>query len=62
MSVDENVKLLDEAAELIDYFDGTMIGRVLESVVDSGDMESLSYQVGQARKVLFDLEYNPGAV
>ena len=61
MSIEQNTRLLEEAAELIDYFEGTMIGRVLEAAIDSNDLESLDYQVMQARFMQFDLEFRPEA-
>lgn len=45
MSVDTNTELLERAAEMIDYWEGTLHARLIEADIDSGDLESLRYHV-----------------
>lgn len=59
MSNIQNIELLENAAELIDYFEGTTTAKMLEQDLDSNDLEMLSVHVKQARTAQFNAEYNP---
>jgi len=59
MSNEVNEMLLEEAAFYIDYFTGTILGEVLEHDVEANDLEALADHIKDARKVAFELGYNP---
>lgn len=59
MSEEINTRLLEEAAFMVDYFEGTPIARVLEQDLESNDLEALAVHMREARQVLHDLEYSP---
>lgn len=59
MSDQVNTELLEEAAFYIDYFTDTTIGGVLEQDIKANDLESLACHLKDARKVAYELEYNP---
>lgn len=48
MSVQSNDGLQERAAELIEEYAGTMWARILVRDIESGDLESLKFHVGQA--------------
>lgn len=48
MSNNVNTNLLERAADLIDYWEGTVHARVLERDIDANDLEALKYHVSQA--------------
>jgi len=57
-----NTNLLEEAAFYIDYFEGTVIGKVLQADLSTNDLEGLNYHIQDARDTAFALEFNPGGV
>lgn len=59
MSHTVNETLLEEAAFYIDYFEGTMMADVLKRDLDANDLEGLRFHLNDARKVAYELEYNP---
>lgn len=59
MSNQVNTELLEEAAFYIDYFEGTVIGKLLRQDVESGDLEDLAHHIQDARDTAFQLEYSP---
>lgn len=59
MSLKENDELLEEAAFYTEYFIGTTMSRVLQADLDANDLEGLRFHLNDARKVAFDLEFNP---
>lgn len=59
MSDAVNEGLLEEAAHYIEYFAGTMMGDVLQRDLDANDLEGLRFHLNDARKVAYELEYNP---
>lgn len=59
MSFSENDALLEEVAFYIDYLEGTMLGDMLQRDLDTNDLEGLRFHLNDARKVAFELEFNP---
>ena len=43
-----NTELLERAAEALEYWTGTMHGRIIERDLKSNDLEALSYHLRQA--------------
>lgn len=48
MSQEYNERLLERAAEMIDYWEGTPMARVLENDIKANDLEQLNVHVFQA--------------
>lgn len=59
MSNAANDKLLEEAAHYIDYLEGTILAEALKRDLDANDLEGLRFHLNDARKVAFELEFNP---
>lgn len=62
MSNLQNTELLDETSFYIDYFTGTVIGKLLEDDLAANDLEGLQHHLHDARATAFSLEFNPGGV
>lgn len=62
MSNQTNEKLLEEAAFFIDEFEGTLIADALEFAIERGDLDMVAQHVADARKLSFEMEYNPEVV
>lgn len=55
MSNNTNEILYEDALEVMEYFTGTMIERVIQRDMDADDLEALRYHVNQARRqMLFE--------
>lgn len=61
MSLESNTTLIEEAQEFIDYFEGKLPAEVMRQDIETGDLDSLAYHIGQARAAIFELEYAPEA-
>ena len=48
MSNNVNTELLERAADMIDYWAGTLHERILTRDIDSNDLEALAYHVAQS--------------
>lgn len=59
MSVHENTLLLEEAADLIDYWSGTLHAQLMEEDLKHNDLDLLRKHVREARNAQFDIEYRP---
>lgn len=47
MSHEVNTILIERAGDLIDYFAGTYVARVLQRDVDANDLEALKFHVSE---------------
>lgn len=54
-----NNGLLEEAAFYIEYFVGTSMEKLLQQDLDANDLEGLRFHLNDARKVAYELEFNP---
>lgn len=59
MSNQTNSLLIEEALDLVDYFEGKLPAKLIRQDLQNHDLESLQYHVKQARDMMFDLEYRP---
>lgn len=48
MSEQSNVELLERAAEMIDYFEGTVVAKVIEKNMEDNDLDALAANVNKA--------------
>lgn len=49
MSIENNIKLLEEASDLIDVWSGTIAGKMLEWAVETNDLERVQELVTELR-------------
>lgn len=59
MSHEANTRLFEEAAELIDYWQGTMHAKIMESHLEANDLDGLHESVAMARREMLNQEYDP---
>jgi len=59
MSQETNSKLLEEARQLIEYWEGTIHAEILRNDIASNDLENLHFHVDDARHEMLALEFNP---
>lgn len=54
-----NDNLMERAQEVIDYFEGTAVAKILRMHLEDKDLESLHYAVKEAEGEIFRQEFNP---
>lgn len=59
MSNNVNTQLFERAAEMIDYWTGTLHDRLIQRALDSNDLEALDYHVRNAEAEMRLQEDNP---
>lgn len=59
MSNQANTELLEAAAFYMDEWTGTIMERLLQQDLDTGDYESLYSHVKEARNMSFERDYQP---
>ena len=59
MSVEHNIKLLEEASELIDYFVGTQYAKQMELMIELQDYDQLYELVRTSRYEMLRQEFRP---
>jgi hypothetical protein len=59
MSNNSNTRLLEEAAELIDYWEGTQFADQLELAINNNDLDHLWELVRTARFEMLRQEFHP---
>lgn len=59
MSTEANTKLLEEAAEMLDYFEGTMTADIIQAQIEANDLDGLYETVRSARFEMLRQEYQP---
>lgn len=57
-----NTALIEEAGNLIDYWEGKLPSELMRADIETHDYESLHRHVSEARVAMYDLEYEPGEV
>lgn len=59
MSNETNSILYQQAAEMIDYFEGKLPAQLIEQALDSGDLVQLNAAVNKAWNEMYKLEFRP---
>lgn len=58
MSNLSNTILMERAADVIDYFEGKIIAKIIETDLDRNDLESLEKHVNEAEAEIAIQEFN----
>lgn len=59
MSNNVNSTLFELAAEMLDYWTGTIHEKLIKQALEDNDLEALNEHVSKARHAMFEIEYRP---
>lgn len=62
MSSDVNTQLFERAAEMVDYYEGTVIAKVIEKNIEDNDLDALRENVTRAEAQASEQEFESADV